>query len=83
MTVVMNSSISHLSGKRIRRARHEADMSQADLAWALGVPVMMVQQWETGDEPADVLTLTAVSAVTGCRVDVLLDGTRASDKQIV
>lgn len=71
---------SRLSGRRIRRARHEAGISQADLAFRLGVPVGMVQRWEAGDEPADVLVLTAVSAVTGCPVDTLLEGTRASDK---
>jgi DNA-binding transcriptional regulator YiaG len=79
---VMSNTISHLSGKRIRRARHQADMSPAALAHALGVPVGLVQRWETGDEPADVLILTAVSAVTGCSVDVLLEGTRASDKRL-
>lgn len=78
----MNSPISHLSGMRLRRARCDADMSQAELAQALSVPVGLVQQWETGAEPADLLILTAVSAVTGCNVDSLCEGARASVRQI-
>lgn len=78
----MNRPISHLSGMRLRRARCDADMSQADLALALDVPVGLVQQWETGAEPADLLTLTAVSVVTGCNVDTLREGAKVSAGQI-
>lgn len=63
---------SHIPGSRLRRARHDAKLSQAQLAAALGVPVRMVQDWELGREPADVLVLHAVAVVTGCPRDALL-----------
>lgn len=64
--------VSHLPGFRLRRARHDAKLSQAQLADALGVPVRMVRDWELGREPADVLVLHAVAVVTGCSRDALL-----------
>jgi DNA-binding transcriptional regulator YiaG len=63
---MLDVHVTHLSGFRIRRARHDAELSQAQLAYALEVPVGVVQAWESGREPVDALVLHAVAVVLGC-----------------
>jgi len=58
-------------GDRIRKARRVADMSQQELADAIGVAVARLGNWEAGyNKPGDVVAVArAISRVTGVRAD--------------
>lgn len=61
-------------GQRLKMLRHESDMSQSDLAEALGVTVQNVSKWECDAYFPDISMLIPLSTVLGVTADCLLGG---------
>lgn len=59
-------------GQRLKMLRREADLSQAELAEAVGVSVHSVSKWECDSNMPDVSLLLPISAVLGVTSDCLL-----------
>lgn len=59
-------------GQRLKMLRREADLSQAELAEAVGVSVHSVSKWECDSNMPDVSLLLPLSAVLGVTSDCLL-----------
>ncbi len=69
-------------GQRLKKLRREADLSQADLAEAVGVSVHSVSKWECDSNMPDVSLLLPISAVLGVTSDCLLGaGTNEKEDQ--
>ena len=60
-------------GKRIQRLRREKDLTQEQMAAALGVTSAAVSKWETGAAIPDVSMLCPLARMLGTTVDGLLD----------
>ena len=60
-------------GKRIQRLRREKDLTQEQMAAALGVTSAAVSKWETGAAIPDVAMLCPLARMLGTTVDGLLD----------
>ena len=59
-------------GRRIKEARNSSALTQADLAWSLGVSVKQLSFWETGKALPRLSNLLALSDHLGVSVDWLL-----------
>ena len=59
-------------GQRLKMLRREADLSQAELAEALGVSVHSVSKWECDSNMPDVSLLLPLSTVLCVTTDCLL-----------
>jgi len=59
-------------GKAIRKIRREREMTQQQLADALGLSVSAVSQWEMGKTMPDITILPQLSAIFGVSTDELL-----------
>ena len=69
-------------GQRLKMLRREADLSQAELAEAVGVSVHSVSKWECDSNMPDVSLLLPLSAVLGVTADCLLGaGTNEKEDQ--
>lgn len=55
-------------------ARESANLTQSEVAEALGVDQSAVSQWETGKTAPRASLLLRLSALYGCTVDELLKG---------
>jgi transcriptional regulator with XRE-family HTH domain len=67
-------------GQRLKMIRRESDLSQADLAEALGVSVHSVSKWECDSNMPDISLLLPISGVLGVTTDCLLGaGTNETD----
>lgn len=60
-------------GRQIQRQRKEKDLTQEQVAAALGVTSAAVSKWETGAAMPDVATLCPLARLLGTTVDGLLD----------
>lgn len=60
-------------GRQIQRRRKEKDLTQEQVAAALGVTSAAVSKWETGAAMPDVATLCPLARLLGTTVDGLLD----------
>jgi len=67
-------------GQRLKMLRREADISQSDLADALGVSVQSVSKWECDAYYPDVSMLLPLSSVLGVTADCLL-GAGTNEKE--
>lgn len=56
----------------LRRARKDAEMTQADVAKALGMPQSMVSRCESGERRVDVIELRAFAKLYGLEVQDFL-----------
>ena len=59
-------------GQRIAKARKAINVSQADLAAAIGVHVQTLSRWERGVRTPDAVQLREIGMVLGVSVDYLL-----------
>ena len=66
-------------GQRLKLLRNEADISQSDLADALGVSAQSVSKWECDAYCPDLSLLLPISGVLGVTTDCLL-GAGMSEK---
>ncbi len=62
-------------GLRIKEARQDAGLTQAELAQAVGVSRSAVAQWETGRTGQVGANLSRIATVLGVSAGVLLEGT--------
>jgi len=60
-------------GKRVQKLRREKDLTQEQVAAALGVTSAAVSKWETGAAIPDVSMLCPLARLLGSTVDALLD----------
>ena len=60
-------------GKRIQQLRREKDLTQEQMAAALGITSAAVSKWETGAAIPDVAMLCPLARLLGTTVDALLD----------
>ena len=67
-------------GQRLKLLRSEADISQSDLADALGVSAQSVSKWECDAYCPDLSLLLPLSAVLGVTADCLL-GAGTNEKE--
>ncbi len=67
-------------GQRLKTLRREADLSQADLAEAVGVSVHSVSKWECDNNMPDASLLVPLSVVLGVTTDCLL-GAGTNEKE--
>jgi len=67
-------------GQRLKALRREADLSQAELAEAVGVTVHSVSKWECDSNMPDVSLLVPLSVVLGVTTDCLL-GAGTNEKE--
>lgn len=67
-------------GQRLKMLRREAELSQADLAEAIGVSVQSVSKWECDSNMPDVSMLLPLSSVLGVTADCLL-GAGTNEKE--
>lgn len=65
-------------GKRIRRLRRIADMTQKQLADACGVPLGSLRNYEQGVSYPKALTLARIARVLGVTTDSLLADVNSS-----
>lgn len=65
-------------GNTISRLRKEADMTQMELAEAMGVSFQAVSNWERGQSMPDIARLTELAGVLNSTVDELLDSRTAA-----
>ena len=61
-------------GARIREARQDQQLTQDQLAGAVGVSRSAVAQWETGRAGQVTANLTRIASVLGVGVDYLIHG---------
>ena len=61
-------------GKRIRELRHNAGMSQEQLAEKFGVSVQAVSKWECSQSYPDIELMRDIAGTFGVTVDYLLNG---------
>lgn len=59
-------------GKKIKNARTEKNMTQMDLADAMGISYQAVSNWERGNSMPDVSKLTDLCEILGLNLDELL-----------
>lgn len=59
-------------GKRIAKLRKEKNLTQVELADALGITYQAVSNWERGDSMPDISKLSELSLVLDVSIDVLL-----------
>ncbi len=59
-------------GKKIKNARTEKNMTQMDLADAMGISFQAVSNWERGNSMPDVAKLTDLCEILGLNLDELL-----------
>lgn len=59
--------------KVLRELRHEADLTQVQVAAALGVPQSFVSKYESGDRRLDLIELHHVAKALGTSVQVILE----------
>jgi|GEM_PF-885648 len=67
-------------GQRLKMLRREADLSQSDLAEALGASVQSVSKWECDSNMPDISMLLPLSSVLGVTTDCLL-GAGTNEKE--
>ena len=67
-------------GKTIAKLRQNKNMTQQQLAAALGVSHQAVSKWETGAALPDVQTLMALTRLFGITMEQLLDGEVPADR---
>jgi len=77
----MNNSTS--IGKRIAQYRKNKQMTQEDLAQALGISSQAVSKWETDVSCPDISVLVQLSDILGVKVDQLLRGDGEPQTQFV
>ena len=70
------------TGERIKAARKNAGMTQAELADKLGIPYQSIGQWERNQRNPKLETLRKIAAVLGCEITGLLDPAEYSFKII-
>lgn len=58
--------------KRIKERREQIDLTQRELAEAVGVAVPTISMYENGKREPDGQTMTRLASVLGCSVDYLL-----------
>ena len=68
--------------KNLRRLRKEAGITQAQLAYKLGVSFQAVSRWETGSAYPDITLLPELAAAFHVTVDTLLGITEARENDI-
>jgi transcriptional regulator with XRE-family HTH domain len=56
----------------LRDVRKQANMTQADLARAIGVHQVVVSNWETGKLQIPIKHITAIVRLTGCKLEDLI-----------
>lgn len=61
-------------GATIRARRHDASLTQAELAERLNVSAQSVSHWERGETLPDIATLPDLACILNCPVDMLLGG---------
>ena len=59
-------------GRKIKKARMEANLTQKDLADSLNVTFQTVSKWENDTTEPDLATLRALAKVLGCTVEYLV-----------
>lgn len=64
----------------IRLYREKAGLTQAQLAFSLGVTQAAVAMWESGDRKPDIFTLKRIAQNLNCTTDDLLEVTAVSEK---
>jgi len=69
----------HSLADRIRQARLASEMSQSELARALGIKPQAVQQWENGASCPKTNRIPDVAAVLGVQASWLLVDTRQNE----
>jgi len=57
----------------LRELRHEADLTQVQVAAALGVPQSFVSKYESGDRRLDLIELHHVAKALGTTVQTILE----------
>ena len=65
-------AVRRLIGSRISLARTAANMSQVDLATALGVTSQTISRWERGVRSPDGMYLLAMTKLLHCSADFLV-----------
>jgi transcriptional regulator with XRE-family HTH domain len=70
--VAMNNEIGKRIGRRIRIRRAVLDMSQAELAQALGITQAYLSYMERGARTIDAAMLTKIAAVLKCKTTDLM-----------
>jgi transcriptional regulator with XRE-family HTH domain len=63
----------------IRLYREKAGLTQAQLAFSLGVTQAAVAMWESGDRKPDIFTLKRIAQNLNCTTDDLLEVTAESE----
>lgn len=68
-------SLSANSGENIRRLRVERGLTQAEVAYAVGVTQGTLSNYELGKRPMLLATALELAAVLGVSLDTLIEGT--------
>lgn len=64
--------------KRIKNARKQAELKQADIAEKVGVSVASVSLWENGKQIPDFEKIKKIAQVTGLPIDYFSGGTQST-----
>ena len=59
-------------GQKLKKARTDANMTQKELADALGVTFQTASKWENGTTEPDIATLNALSKTLSCSIEYLV-----------
>lgn len=73
--------LNDMIGHRVRRLRLAADLTQSDLAQALGVSFQQVQKYEGGVSRLSAATLIGLCETLGVPAATLLDGLADSESE--
>lgn len=65
-------------GKKIAGKRKEKNLTQMEMADAMGVSYQAVSNWERGNSMPDISKLPELAALLGCSIDELLSGGEAN-----
>lgn len=69
-------------GTRMAKARKAAGLSQEELAVKMGVRVRTVQRWESGDNAAQITSLSSYAELTGVTLAWLIGAVGGDEPQL-
>ena len=73
---------SYVTGQTVRRLREAKNLTQSQLAEALGVTAKAVSRWETGRGLPDISLLSPLSATLGVSVMELMSGSEIINRNV-
>lgn len=71
----------HVSGKKLREARHGAGMTQSQLARAVGTSERNIVRWENDQNAPRAEHVSAIAQATGTTVETLMESTGDDDDE--